>query len=299
MELICEVCPRRCRLDEGKTGFCGIRGNVDGKNTDLFYGLLDLKRHAVFQAGIDGSETLVTLPGCNMQCYYCAWKITWAKIAKEDLEAVSIDRLVDFNGRRSFVWFGGEPSLHYEYILDAAPKLRAAGIKTELRTNGFIEPWVARKLGKAVDYVTVGVKASASATIYGRMTVDPEDVLSGLKVFYDENPRTSITNLVGPELNTMSDDRYFGEWVSTNLNPSMEVGLSALSVSGGHDNIQLEARTRHKLFAGIPEHLFLTMIRLWQAGLRNIHFHNLPELNPLIPYFASIYGKRYRYPRIP
>ncbi|NMC57289.1 MAG: radical SAM protein, partial [Eubacteriaceae bacterium] len=38
MKLICNVCPHNCNLDEGQTGFCRARRNVDEKIVSINYG---------------------------------------------------------------------------------------------------------------------------------------------------------------------------------------------------------------------------------------------------------------------
>jgi hypothetical protein len=37
--IVCDVCPRNCDLEEGQTGFCNVRKNVNGENVDGLYGL--------------------------------------------------------------------------------------------------------------------------------------------------------------------------------------------------------------------------------------------------------------------
>ncbi|MBL7006263.1 MAG: AmmeMemoRadiSam system radical SAM enzyme [Spirochaetia bacterium] len=76
-EVACSFCFQHCLLEEGETGTCGVRKNLNGKVVTTVYG-------EVISADVDpiekkpfyhvepGSRTLsVALPGCNFSCKFC------------------------------------------------------------------------------------------------------------------------------------------------------------------------------------------------------------------------------------
>ena len=76
-ELRCTLCPRRCRIAPGRTGYCRVRLNREGKLFALTYG-----RPAALQVDpiekkplhyfLPGSRTFsVGTFGCNLGCRFC------------------------------------------------------------------------------------------------------------------------------------------------------------------------------------------------------------------------------------
>jgi pyruvate formate lyase activating enzyme len=132
-------------------------------------------------------------------------------------------------GVRGLDFFGGEPTLHYEYVLEVSRLCREKGIVTFLNTNGFINPGIAEQLAEAVDYPIVGIKGAASPSLYGKFGAKPQAVLDALKVFHDTNPRTWITYLDGPGLGATHEDlERFAAWVHDNIGPKLEVHVGRL-----------------------------------------------------------------------
>ena len=74
---VCEICPHRCRLEEGQTGLCKARSNRDGKVQSDNYGLitsmaLDPIEKKPLMHFFPGSTILsVGSFGCNMHCPFC------------------------------------------------------------------------------------------------------------------------------------------------------------------------------------------------------------------------------------
>src|SRR5512137_2314665 len=73
----CRACAHRCRIDNGRTGICGIRRNIGGKLNLLAYGravalnIDPIEKKPLFHF-LPGSRALSfgTL-GCNFRCANC------------------------------------------------------------------------------------------------------------------------------------------------------------------------------------------------------------------------------------
>ncbi len=226
--IVCDVCPRACKLEEGKSGYCGVRANVNGENKNRFHGRL--------YAGIPEdlpSGVTAWLPGCNLKCWFCnAPFVSKRPDDITDLVSISESQLVEnvtAEGDRSLDFFGGEPTLHYEYVLEVSRLCKEKGVLTFLNTNGFINTQIAERLADAVDYPVVGIKAGLSPSLYGKLGANPQVVLDTLKIFYDRNPKTWITYMDGPGLGaTHEDHERFATWVHDNIGPNLEVHVGRL-----------------------------------------------------------------------
>jgi len=273
--IVCDVCPRACRLEEGKTGYCGVRTSIDGENRDLFYRWLYPSPPPHF------AETVVQhvayLPGCNLRCPFCVFPfLSSATLIPSTFNLISERELIDEAEALSCAWltfFGGEPTLHYEYVLEGARLCRERNIKTLLATNGYISPWLAEKLGPAVDLPVVGIKASASREHYAERKADSMRALEAARIFYELNRDTRITDLIGPGLNaTSKDDEWFGKWICDNISPNIFVIITHLCHSGRPPDFS---------YASVSppdeqmQRLYDTARRLTASGLANIGFFNL------------------------
>jgi pyruvate formate lyase activating enzyme len=200
--LTCDVCPRSCRLAKGQTGFCGARKNVGDQNVDRWYQLVDADPISPW------TGYTVTFPGCNLRCPFCffpASKPTEGQLAKYRLiEEKHLVFVVQTLGERVIAFFGGEPTIHYEYVLETARLCRDRGLITCLYTNGYVNPWLAEELAIAVDYRM-------------KMGVDVSACLDALRIFGKYCKSSTIINLVGPGLATPDDDLSFARWISVNF----------------------------------------------------------------------------------
>jgi pyruvate formate lyase activating enzyme len=295
--LICDVCPRSCKLEEGETGFCNVRKNVAGKNVDALYGLFypNPEEHNAL-----GSYTVV-FPGCNLKCWFCCYPFvssgftgdtsqwptgTYRKLSpREFAERVRRSAGPDRGGFTCGMggFFGGEPALHYEYIIEASRMCHDLGCISKLHTNGYVSEQVMRDLSRAVDVVSINVKGSA--TSYERMGADPTVVLRSIKVAWENRPTRrsppspTFRNIIGPDLEpTDEETSRFGKWLSTELDPSVEVLVEPLMTVADHFE-DLRDRSKSGLWPEGNEYdtnqaairrTFRTAGTLHAAGLKNV-----------------------------
>jgi len=274
--IVCDVCPRACRLEDGTTGFCGVRVNRDGMNIDMLYRCLYDTQGPYF------GGLIAFLPGCNLKCWYCGLPFLW-KTPSAKYQHTSESELVSQAsslGCGGICLFGGEPALHHEYILEAARLCRQKGLETILTTNGFIAPWLAQLYGTAIDVPVVGIKGSGSPRLYADMSADPKICLRTAKILWQANKRTQITDLIGPGLKyTEQDDREFAEWICGNISADVSVRLECLKDPASSTDLTIPLRH----IGGESDattRAFETAKRFQDAGLRDVQ---LPlSMNPQI-----------------
>lgn len=264
--IVCDVCPRACHLDEGKTGFCGVRGNREGVNIDVLYRrLYDV--NGPYNGGI-----VAFLPGCNMKCWYCGLPFLW-KITPDRYQEITENELVNkaiSSKSPGICLFGGEPAIHHEYVLETARLCRENGVQTLLLTNGFISPWLARLYATAIDFPIVGIKGSGSTRLYADMNANPTICLQTAKILWKKNERTGITDLIGPDLKyTEQDDREFAAWICRNISADVNVRIEILGEQSSSTDLTLPFSPIGGLFEATRRVLEI-LRRFKDAGLRNV-----------------------------
>lgn len=232
--LTCDICPRSCKLANDQTGFCGTRQNKGGKNVDRWYQLVDTAPTSPWEG------YTVNFPGCNLRCPFClvpASRPTENQLSRYRLiDEKQLAFIVESLGEKVIAFFGGEPTTHSEYVLEAIRLCRERGLFTVLQTNGYVSPWLAEKLAKAANYTDIGIKASASPDYYRtKMGADVSACLEATRIFAKNCKASTITNLIGPGLAVPDDDLRFARWILDNLGPDYPVQLLPL-----HDNTKTQ-----------------------------------------------------------
>lgn len=243
--ITCDICPRACKLQEGQTGFCHVRKNVGGKNVDALYELFPLCGGlGSFCASCDS----VFFPGCNLNCSFCIFpflstqfhgdmaglrRITPRDFANwgftQSAKCGSREWLDPRMGRPMLIFVGGEPTLHYEYILEVSRICRehGGGVDLKVLTSGFVSSPIMEKVAKAVDSISIGVKASASARVYRQFGADPAYVLKSIKIAWDNCPDIHVKDLIGPGCEPSDDEvDAFASWLRENTDADVRYYVS-------------------------------------------------------------------------
>ncbi len=170
----CSVCFRHCEIEEGKRGFCGARGVIEGRVVPLNYGkitslALDPIEKKPLNRFHPGSYILSAGSyGCNLRCPFCQnYEISWSDEAFEferTAEYLSPGELADIalknkkRGNIGVAFTYNEPLIGYEYILDTAKLVRKNGMFNVLVTNGTAEPEVLDELLPYIDAMNIDLK---------------------------------------------------------------------------------------------------------------------------------------------
>jgi pyruvate formate lyase activating enzyme len=183
----CDLCFHRCKLEEGQTGFCRGRKNVDGKVIPLNYGRvtsialdpIEKKPLSYFHPG----SMILSLGGfgCNLRCPFCQnYSISMAseKIFTRQLsvgDAVELAKSLRKDGNIGLAYTYNEPLINFEYVLDCSKEIRNSGMVNVLVTNGIIEEQPLRKLLPYIDAYNIDLKGF-SQTFYDKISGDFESV---------------------------------------------------------------------------------------------------------------------------
>jgi pyruvate formate lyase activating enzyme len=228
LKVQCQLCPKRCLIEQGQSGECRVRINIDGVLRTVVYGFpcslhIDPIEKKPFFHFLPGTKTFsLATVGCNLHCKNCQnWEIS--QVNPEDSEAMFCppDKLVELTKNYncpSLSYTYTDPVVFYEYTYDTAKLARVADIRNTLITAGYInqEPW--KKLLEYVDAARIDLK-SISDDFYRQVcsgTLKP--VLDTLVSTKARGVHLEVINLVIPTLNDKPEQiRKLVQWVKANL----------------------------------------------------------------------------------
>ncbi len=226
----CDACFRRCKIEEGATGFCGARACRSGKIVADNYGkltalALDPIEKKPLKMFMPGKMVLsVGSYGCNLRCPFCQNSgISWSQEAfsyKDTAERYSPQELVQSalalrgRGNIGLAFTYNEPLVGWEFVRDAAKLCKKAGMKSVLVTNGTGSLKVLKEIKPYIDAMNIDLK-SFSENFYKdfirgdlRMT---KDFIGGAL----DSCHVELTTLIIPGKNDSDEEmRSLCAWVA-------------------------------------------------------------------------------------
>jgi pyruvate formate lyase activating enzyme len=232
----CSICPRRCDLAEGQTGFCRARKNVAGtimcenygKLTALALDPIEKKPLMRFHPGAfilsAGSY------GCNLRCPFCQNSDISMADGRCRTTDVSPGELADRalalrpQGNIGIAYTYNEPLVGYEYVRDCAALAREKGLVNVLVTNGYVCEAPLRALLPLIDAMNIDLKGFTQ-DFYTFVGGDLETVKTAIRLSAAQC-HVEVTTLVIPGLND-SPDAMDAEasWLAS-VNPGIPLHIS-------------------------------------------------------------------------
>lgn len=225
----CEVCYRHCNINEGGTGFCGVRTCKDGKVIPGNYGkitavALDPIEKKPLKMFMSGSKILsIGSYGCNLRCPFCQnYDISWGReiksfagrtqiISPKDIVLKAIDLKSQGNIGIAFTY--NEPLLGYEFVRDTARLAKEKDLVTVLVTNGTASAQVYEEIAPYIDAMNIDIK-SFSSDFYRNLV---NGNLAMTKDFIDRSVKSchvELTNLIIPGENDSEEEmRELSKWI--------------------------------------------------------------------------------------
>ncbi|MCX6802095.1 MAG: AmmeMemoRadiSam system radical SAM enzyme [Candidatus Diapherotrites archaeon] len=211
----CFLCGRRCSIAEGKTGFCRVRKNLDGKLYSLVYGKaltlsVDPIEKKPFYNFMPGSFcTSISTYGCNFSCKFCqnhgiSQDFTEGMIgAVPDIEPeVLVERSLKENVEGiSYTYV--EPTIFAEYALDTMKIARKKGLYNVWVSNGYMSKEAIGKIAKNLDAINIDLKGDNE--FYKKMcgNADMDFVMDSIRLFHKKGVHVEVTNLIVPGFNDL------------------------------------------------------------------------------------------------
>lgn len=228
----CKLCPRECVIDDRERGYCGVRENRGG----VYYTLVHSRVCAANVDPIEKKPFFHVLPGtlsfsiatagCNVNCKMCQnWDIS--QVRPEQVRSIympprEVAALARQNRCATVAYTYTEPVIFYEFMVDSAEAVRAAGVRNVVVTGGYITTEPLKELCKRVDAVKVDLKAFTEKFYREVVNGELKPVLQTLVTLRKLGMWTEIVYLVIPTLNDSDQEfRQLARWVKSELGPEV------------------------------------------------------------------------------
>ena len=233
----CDICPRRCNLSDGQSGFCYVRKNEGGKivlktygrNTGMAIDPVEKKPlyHFLPYSRVLSFGTL----GCNMGCLFCQNdNITKVRTGLESCSDATPEQIVQtalaYNCE-SVAFTYNDPVCFFEYAVDTAKLCRESGIKTIAVTSGFMNMEPAREFFPLMDGANIDLKGFSEEFYSKNCMAHLQPVLDTIKFAVNETECLVelTTMLIEGENDHLVEKEC--EWILEHLGDSVPLHFSA------------------------------------------------------------------------
>lgn len=237
MIIDCGLCFHHCKLDEGQTGFCYARQNVNGKIIPLNYGrvtaiALDPVEKKPLRRFHPGKMILsIGGFGCNLHCPFCQNDdISTANQENARTASVTVDELIHQAvkykemGNIGIAYTYNEPLVNFEFVRDCSEMIHQVGMYNVLVTNGTIEQPYLDQLLPFIDAMNIDLKGF-TPEFYQKLGGDLESVKRTIKIA-SEHCHVEVTTLIIPDENDSEQEmRELTGWLSQ-IDPEIPYHIS-------------------------------------------------------------------------
>ena len=230
---VCWLCPHRCHLADGQTGFCRARQNQGGIIRSLNYGLLTsaaldpIEKKPLYHFHPGSHILSLGSFGCNLRCPFCqnytisqagpdgfaGQRLPLDRVTPKEIVAAA-QRLEETSGNIGVAFTYNEPLVGYEFVYDTARLLKEVGLATVLVTNGQIEKDSWLHLLPYIDAVNIDLKGFTQA-FYDWIGGDLETTKAAIAMAAEEGVHVEVTTLVIPGKNDSAAEMAAeAEWLA-------------------------------------------------------------------------------------
>jgi pyruvate formate lyase activating enzyme len=224
----CKLCPHECTVGDKERGYCGVRENRGG----TYYTLVHSRVCAAHVDPIEKKPLFHYLPGtvafslgtagCNVNCKFCQnWEISQVRpeqIPAQYLPPRRVAELAKEYSCPTIAYTYNEPVIFAEYLMDTADAGHAAGVRSIVVSNGYMQQEALKAAYGKMDAVKIDLKSFTESFYHNVVSGQMKPVLETLVTLRKMGKWTEIVYLVLPTLND-SDAEFHGlaKWIKTNL----------------------------------------------------------------------------------
>ena len=244
--VMCDLCPRACKLHEGQRGLCFVRENRNAEIVLNTYGrssgyCVDPIEKKPLNHFLPGTPVLsFGTAGCNLACKFCQnWDISKSReidTLSDSAAPDTIARVARDLGCRSVAYTYNDPVIFMEYAIDTAIACREQGIKSVAVTAGYICDEPRREFFRYMDAANVDLKAFTER-FYWKITGGHLQAVLDTLVYLKQETDVwfELTTLLIPGEN--DSDKELDEmtrWVVEQLGPDVPMHFTAFHPDSHH-----------------------------------------------------------------
>ena len=237
--VLCEVCPRACKLHEGQRGLCFVRARRNDRVVLTTYGrssgfCVDPIEKKPLHHFLPGTPVLsFGTAGCNLTCRFCQnWDISKSREIDTLADSAGPRQIADTAARlgcRSVAFTYNDPIIFLEYARDVAEACKERGVHTVAVTAGYVSPEPRAEFFSFIDAANVDLKGFDEGFYRKIVGGKLETVLETLRYLKHETTTWfEITTLLIPGYNDSDAEvGRMAEWIVEELGPDVPVHFSA------------------------------------------------------------------------
>lgn len=213
----CHLCPQECRISEGAKGLCRVRSNVDGTlYSDIYERVLaahmdPIEKKPLYHFYPGRPVFSIGTRGCNQRCEFCQnWEMVETDSQGTYMSSDDVVKMAAKGGSIGVAYTYNEPMIWFEFVVECARKVRRAGLKNVMVTNGSVNPEPLEELLPLIDAMNIDVK-SMDEDFYRKVCRSKLAPVLATARRARRDCHVEITNLVIPTLN--DSDEQIGELV--------------------------------------------------------------------------------------
>ena len=236
-KLECLLCPHYCRLENGRTGICGVRKNTGEKIELTTYGVLSgfaldpIEKKPLYHFFPGYNILSIGSFGCNLRCDFCQNYHISQKIPKSLVPGMTLKKIIaesaDAENNIGLAFTYNEPLIWFEFMRDAANLVKEKGLHTVMVSNGYVNINPLKEITEFIDAFNIDLKAFNDA-FYRKLTgAELEPVKQSLKQISNSGKHLEITTLIIPGQN--DDEKEMAretEWIAAELGKDVPLHLS-------------------------------------------------------------------------
>ena len=285
----CDLCPRCCKIEEGRSGYCTFRRCEGGDLVLMTYGYSSgfcidpIEKKPLFHF-LPGSPVLsFGTMGCNLGCKFCQnWDLSRRAIKDAELSKAPPDKIAkaaQLMGCAGVAFTYNDPVVFHEFAVDTAKECRALGLKTVAVTAGYMLKEPREELYSWMDAVNVDLKGFTEEFYKKYTDSSLAPVLETLEYIKKETATwLEITTLLIPGVNDSEYElRSMTEWIVKTLGPDVPLHLTAF--------FPAYKMLDHPYMP--PEHLAHARKIAMHSGLRYVYTGNIKDHHGQATYCPS------------
>ena len=235
----CRLCPHDCKINDGKTGICLVRKNINGELFSENYSKVcsiafdPIEKKPLYHFYPGSIILSVGSVGCNLKCKFCQnWEISQTSVSNypylKDYSTSEILNIALENKQNTGIAYTyNEPIVWYEFMLDIAKQAKNNKLKNVMVTNGFINKEPLKEIINYMDAFSIDLKAFTEEFYKKYTSSKLEPVKETIKFIKESGKHLELTNLVITDLN--DDEQTFSkmvDWISGEIGKNTVLHIS-------------------------------------------------------------------------